>query len=168
LHFLTEIAMPRVLPGKPAKEKTTTRNTQTLATLLAARKIIDAELEGIDPLPEGKHQLADAQVVVEIAGAEVQQGAASTRPKYSTFPMDLAVAFLFARVPAGERTQIRSELFSMFEAIERGDEAAIAEREELEAGIEQIKKYKKETGTIDVKGSLKVAAIGNARVGKAV
>jgi hypothetical protein len=150
-----------------SKAKTPSSDAQFLCGLLAAKKILDAEIKARKPLAKGHHQIADILVTVQIAGAEATQGAASNRPEFSTFPMDLAVGFLLRRLPDGERMQVRAEMFSLFEKLEREEPNAVAEKEKLEATIEALRKFKKQIGSIPVKGSLKVTAIGSARVARA-
>jgi hypothetical protein len=143
-----------------------TKSTTHLAALFAARKILEAELKGFDPLPEGKHQIDNTDVVISISGAEIDKAADSETPEFATFPMDLAAAFFLRRMPAGERTQARSELFSLFEGIQRKDAQCLADQEELESTIESLKKFKKQIGMKPLKGATRVHAIGKAKVSK--
>jgi hypothetical protein len=134
-------------------------NLATLS-LHAARNVLEKRLAEENQLPAGKYDLEPSQVIIDIAGGELSKSEGSVRPKFTTFPMDLAAAFLLHELPPAQRARKRAAMFKLFEDIESGNEGALAKQAELAKLLESIKSYKKQTGETEVKGALKCVAIG--------
>jgi hypothetical protein len=136
-----------------------TKTPTKLVALLAAKKILEKEIEQFESPPVGVHQIKATQVIVRISAAEVQKAEAAQAPDFATFPMDLAASFFLRRLPTADRTQARADLFSLFERLCAGDTGALTEKEELDVTIEAFKKYKRQCGMKTVKGSVRVHAV---------
>jgi hypothetical protein len=133
-----------------------------LVLCLAAQEILADSIEPFS-LPPNTYKVANQAVAVHVAGAEIIQLSGTTRPRFATFPHDLACAFFLRRLPERERPEARLQFFALLEGLYSGDAAALDQQKELEVTIEAFKKFKRKTGDTPVKGALKVTAVGEVR-----
>ena len=139
-------------------------STDNLVALLAARSILDQELEKAGPIAAGKYQLADAELLIHIAGVQVAKSADYTRANYAKIPWELGVAFLLGRLTGSERVKARAEMFTLFARAASEDGLPKKEQAALAKIAEDLKKRRQQLDDQTISGPCKVAAVGNSEL----